>query len=285
VATAANPANGRRRLESRLGAPAEDGRGGAPRPQGACSPRVSVVIPTLNEAANLPHIFAEWPALVDEVVIVDGFSTDGTIRVAQALLPEAVIVRQARRGKGNALQHGFAMATGEIIVMFDADGSHDPSEIGRFVDALLAGADFAKGSRFLPDGGSSDITPLRRAGNRSLGMLVNILFGTRYSDLCYGYNAFWRHCLPVLDVDCDGFEVETLINIRIARSRFTIAEVPSFERDRIHGESNLNAYRDGWRILKTIIRERFLSPSRRAHQIETRTHQIETSKPALEAAD
>jgi glycosyltransferase involved in cell wall biosynthesis len=220
-------------------------------------PRVSVVVPTLNEAANLPHVFAELPEGLHEVIVVDGFSTDGTIEVAQGLRPDVRIVIQERRGKGNALACGFAAATGDIIVMLDADGSADPAEITAFVEALMNGADFAKGSRYLDGGGSSDITGLRSLGNRTLGGTVNLLYGTRYSDLCYGYNAFWRHCLPAMNVDCDGFEVETLINIRIARAGLRIAEVPSFERDRIHGESNLNTFRDGFRVLRTIMRERF----------------------------
>jgi glycosyltransferase involved in cell wall biosynthesis len=228
----------------------------------ARDPRVTVVVPTLNEAANLPHVFAELPDDLHEVIVVDGFSKDDTIAVAKRLRPDVRIVLQERRGKGNALACGFAAATGDIIVMLDADGSADPAEIGAYVDALLHGADFAKGSRYLQGGGSTDITGLRSFGNRALSGTVNLLFGTRYSDLCYGYNAFWRHCLPAMNVDCDGFEVETLINIRIARAGLRIAEVPSFERDRIHGESNLNTFRDGTRVLRTIIRERL---SRRAH--------------------
>jgi glycosyltransferase involved in cell wall biosynthesis len=219
-------------------------------------PRVSVIVPTLNEAANLPHVFAELPEGLHEVIVVDGFSTDDTIGVARALRPDVRIVLQERRGKGNALNCGFEAATGDIIVMLDADGSADPGEIPAFVATLLDGADFAKGSRYLPGGGSSDITGLRSAGNRVLSGIVNFAFGTRYSDLCYGYNAFWRHCLDAMSVDCDGFEVETLINIRIARGGLRIAEVPSFERERIHGTSNLNTFRDGWRVLRTIVRER-----------------------------
>jgi len=146
--------------------------------------------------------------------------------------------------------------------MLDADGSADPSEIRRFVEALEAGADFAKGSRFRPGGGSADISPLRSAGNWVLSRTVNVLFGTSYSDLCYGYNAFWRRCLPAISVDCDGFEVETLINIRVARAGLRIAEVPSFERARIHGQSNLNTFRDGARVLRTILRERVAGAER-----------------------
>jgi glycosyltransferase involved in cell wall biosynthesis len=219
-------------------------------------PLVSVVIPTLNEAANLPHVFGELPSGLHEVVVVDGFSTDGTIDVARALRPDVRIVRQDRRGKGNALAHGFAATTGDIIVMLDADGSADPLEIPIFVEALRRGADFAKGTRFAAGGGSSDITWLRRHGNRALNRLVNVVYGTGYTDLCYGYNAFWRDCLPDLAIDCDGFEVETLMNIRVSLAGLRVAEVGSYERPRIHGESNLRAFRDGTRVLRVIVQER-----------------------------
>ncbi len=217
---------------------------------------VSVVVPALNEAANLPHVLVRLPGWVDEVVLVDGGSVDDTIEVARAVCPGVRVVQQDGRGKGNALACGFAAARGDIIVMLDADGSHDPAEIERFVDVLLEGHDFAKGSRFATGGGSTDITPIRRAGNRGLCSLVNVLFGTRYSDLCYGFNAFWAYCLGDLDVNCDGFEVETLINVRVARAGLRVAEVPSFEYPRIQGESKLRATRDGLRVLRVILRER-----------------------------
>jgi glycosyltransferase involved in cell wall biosynthesis len=223
------------------------------------TPTVSVVVPTLNEARNLPYALARIPDDVDEIIVVDGRSTDDTALVAQTLRPDVRIVHQDRAGKGNALLHGFNAATGDIIVMFDADGSADGAEIPRFIAALVAGADFAKGSRFAPGGGSADITRIRRLGNAFLNELVNGLFGTRYEDLCYGYNAFWRRCLPAMNVDCTGFEVETQINIRIAQADLKVAEVPSFERDRIHGESNLRTMRDGTRVLRTILTEYFRS--------------------------
>jgi glycosyltransferase involved in cell wall biosynthesis len=239
------------------------GKDARPRVSG---PRVSVIVPTLNEARNLPHVFAELPRDLHEVIVVDGFSTDGTPDVARALRPNVKVVNQEQRGKGDALRCGFAAATGDILVMLDADGSADPAEIPAFVAALIAGADFAKGTRFHENGGSSDITALRRAGNRLLSGTVNLLFGTSYSDLCYGYNAFWRHCLPAMNVDCTGFEVETLINIRIARSGLNVSEVPSFERNRIHGQSHLNTFRDGGRVLRTILRERLRRVPRRGEE-------------------
>jgi glycosyltransferase involved in cell wall biosynthesis len=228
---------------------------------------VSVVIPTLNEAANLPHVLTRIPEIVDEVVLVDGHSIDDTVAVARAIRPDVQVVMQPGRGKGDALACGFAAASGDIIVMLDADASTDPAEIPAFVEALWAGSDFAKGTRFAPGGGSADITPVRALGNRALGTTVNVLFGTRYSDLCYGYNAFWRHCLPYMDMRERGFEAETLIHIRIARAGLAVTEVPSVEYERLHGESKLHTVRDGVRVLRTILRER-IRPSQPRHHPE-----------------
>jgi glycosyltransferase involved in cell wall biosynthesis len=232
-------------------------------------PAVSVIIPALNEARNLPHVLGRLPEDIDEVIIVDGHSTDDTVAVARSLRPGVRVVEQTRKGKGNALACGFGAATGDIIVMIDADGSTDPAEIPRFVEALMAGSDFAKGSRFIAGGGSDDITPIRRAGNWFLNALVNVAYRTSYTDLCYGYNAFWRHCLDDMRLDAgdraepgemqwgDGFEIETIINVRVARVGLRIAEVPSFEQPRLHGDSNLSAVRDGLRVLRCIVSERF----------------------------
>jgi len=229
------------------------------------APRVSVIIPTRNEALNLPLVLAHIPAGY-EVVVVDGHSTDGSATVAKALRPDAIVLTQTRRGKGNAMACGFAAATGDILVMLDADGSADPREIPRYVRALVEGADFAKGTRFASGGGSDDITRVRRLGNRGLNAVVNLLYRTAYTDLCYGYNAFWRHCLPALELAPgdvsdemrwgDGFEVETLINVRVAQARLRVVEVPSYEANRVHGVSNLNAVSDGLRVLRTIVAEK-----------------------------
>jgi len=215
--------------------------------------------------------------------VVDGYSTDDTLETVRKLRPDARIVMQNRRGKGNALACGFAAATGDIIAMIDADGSADPTEIPKFVQALLDGADFAKGTRFISGGGSSDITNLRRIGNRMLSVLVNVLCRTRYSDLCYGYNAFWRCHVPVLGLRAessdqvdgdtrlwgDGFEVETLINIRVAQAGLIVREVASYEYSRIHGVSNLNAFSDGLRVLYTILAERYRFRDRAEAKIRT----------------
>jgi glycosyltransferase involved in cell wall biosynthesis len=233
-------------------------------------PSVSVIVPALNEAPNIPHVFSRIPRDVHEVILVDGSSRDGTVAVARHARPDVQVIAQTRQGKGNALACGFAAATGDIIAMVDADGSADPAEIPRFVAALLAGADFAKGTRFAEGGDSDDITRLRSLGNFALTAFFNACYSRNYSDLCYGFNVFWRRHLPVLGLDAtspphpegdarlwgDGFEVETLIHVRVAKAGLVVAEVPSFEHPRLHGVSNLNAFRDGRRVLRTILAER-----------------------------
>ncbi len=266
--------------------PSDNGRESRP-------PTVSVVVPTLNEERNLPYVFGRIPGGVAEVILVDGGSVDRTVEVAKELLPSVRVVHQTRTGKGNALACGFAACTGDIVAMIDADGSTDPAEIPDFVRALTEGADFAKGSRFRPGGDSHDITRLRRLGNRGLNGFVNMLFHTHFTDLCYGYNAFWRRVLPYLDLPAldlpapadggklwgDGFEIETLINIRVAAHKLKITEVSSVEARRLHGVSNLNAVSDGTRVLRTILTEyqrlrggkgRIVVPAQPAHRVDVR---------------
>ncbi|MGI8459056.1 MAG: glycosyltransferase family 2 protein [Propionibacteriaceae bacterium] len=253
-------------------------------------PKVTVIVPALNEAANVREILPQLPP-VHEVILVDGNSVDDTIEAARAVMPDIKIIRQTRRGKGNALACGFLGATGDIIVMFDADGSADPTEIPAFVDALLSGADFAKGSRFAPGGGSDDITPLRRAGNSALNLVANRLFTTRFTDLCYGYNAFWADLVTMLDLPDidqvapnddmvwgDGFEIETVINCRFAAADVVITEVASVELPRLHGQTNLRTFTDGARVLRTIMAER----QRARRTSHSRQSPVPADRPRLE---
>lgn len=219
-------------------------------------PTVSVVVPTLNEARNLPHVLPEIPTWVDEVIIVDGRSTDDTLAVARRLLPGVRVVEEPEPGKGRALFAGMRAASGDIVVAIDADGSMDPHDIHRYVFTLMAGADFVKGSRFLHGGATDDMEWYRRLGNRALTELVRRIYGGRFSDLCYGYFALWRDTLGYLEGDAPGFEVETHINVRALAAGLRVVEVPTYEAERIHGSSNLNTVTDGLRVLRTIVRER-----------------------------
>jgi glycosyltransferase involved in cell wall biosynthesis len=229
-------------------------------------PRVSVVVPALNEEPNLPYVLPKLGGWIHEVILVDGNSEDATCEVARAILPGIRIVQQQEKGKGAALRAGFEAAEGDIIVMLDADGSTDPSEIPVYVGALLAGADFVKGTRFAQGAGTADMSRLRQCGNRVFVYAVRVLFGGRCSDLCYGYMAFWKRVLPRLELDVNGFEIETQMSVRALGVGLKVAEVPSFEYRRLHGKSNLRTVPDGWRVLKTIMREWRLARRRRRAQ-------------------
>jgi len=225
-------------------------------------PTVSVVVPTLNEENGIDWVLEHVPPWVSEVVLVDGLSTDLTEAVARTMRPDIVVVHQRQPGKGAALRAGFAAASGDIVVMMDADGSTDPRELSRFVEALKGGADFVKGSRHLDGGGSVDLTLLRHMGNRGFVVLANLLCRSRFTDLCYGYCAFWRRHVDVLALTADGFEIETQLVLNAVTAGLKIEEVPSFELARRAGTSNLSAFRDGRRVLKTLLTHRLGRNSR-----------------------
>jgi hypothetical protein len=234
---------------------------------GPSSPTVTVVIPALNEEHNLPLILENLPP-VDEVVVVDGRSQDDTVAVAREVRPDVVVVRQSRSGKGNALVCGFAASTGDIVVTLNADGSADPQEIPRFVDALLSGAEAAHGSRLRPGGDHRDAGAAERFGHGVLCRLVNLFFGTRFTDLSCGYNAYWRELLPMLELPApdtrgpkrgrlawgEGPEIDTLTTIRMATQGLRVVEVASVGYPRIYGEDRprrvlpaaLRALRTAW---------------------------------------
>jgi CheY-like chemotaxis protein len=220
-------------------------------------PTVSVVVPTLNEAENLPFVLPYLPMdWIDEVVLVDGFSSDRTVDVAQELMPSIQVVLEPRLGKGAALRAGYENSSGDIIVVMDADGSHDPREIPRFIQSLMEGSDFVKGSRFAHGGGTTDMPRVRQAGNRFFVSLVNLLFNVHFTDLCYGYHAFWRYCLNDLNLDgINGFEIDTAIYVRALCQRMRVTEVPSFEGYRFRGVGKLRTFPDGLRVLITILHE------------------------------
>jgi hypothetical protein len=216
-------------------------------------PLVSVVIPARNEQENIEWVLERLPS-AHEVILVDGCSADDTVAVARSARPDIVVRSDHGTGKGDALRVGFNAASGHFVVMLDADGSMDPGEIPRFVDALMDGHDVVKGSRLLPGGGgSADLSRLRAGGNRVLCGMVNALYRARFTDLCYGYFAFRKSCLPLLKLCTDGFEIETEMVVCSLKAGLRITEVPSYELPRRHGASNLNAARDGVRVLWTLL--------------------------------
>jgi len=218
-------------------------------------PKISVVMCTLNEEKNLPYVLPKIPQWVDEVILVDGQSADNTVMVAQQLCPGIKVFLQQDKGKGNAMRFGIQQATGEIVVMLDADGSTDPTQIESFIEPLLNGYDFAKGSRFL--GGQLKMPFLRRFGNCFFTILANIMYGTHYTDFCAGFNVFWKSIPSQLDPTGTSFLDEPTLNIRLKKRGFKVKEVSQRDNGRIVGKANENLFPQGWRIFKIIISERF----------------------------
>jgi glycosyltransferase involved in cell wall biosynthesis len=220
----------------------------------SAGPTVSLVIPVMNEARNIGWVLEQVADEATEIILVDGNSTDATLITARRCRPDIRVVPQQGPGKGSALRTGFLAATGDIVVMMDADGSMSPSEIPHYVHFLANGYDFVKGSRFISGGSSLDITWFRRLGNRFLLGVFNSLYHGHLTDLCYGFCAFDRRYLEHLRLSATGFEIEAEMTVRAMQAGLRIAEVPSLELPRRSGESNLHAIRDGIRVLRTVLR-------------------------------
>lgn len=223
----------------------------------------SVVIPTLNEAGNIVTVLRQLEHF-DDIVLVDGLSDDGTVQLARATRPDITVLERMPRGKGDALRAGFEVAKGDVIVIMDADGSMDPGEVAVFMSMIALGFDLVKGSRLACGGGSHDLTLVRQWGNAALCRVANTLFHTQWTDLCYGYLAFRRSCLPRLALTADGFEIESQLLGHAALAGLRIAEIPSIEMPRLTGDSHLNARRDGTRILRAMLAARFAPRARRS---------------------
>lgn len=203
------------------------------------------------------HVLPKIPQWVDEILLVDGRSTDRTVEVAKGIHPEIRVVYQSGEGKGDALRCGIEQARGHIIVTLDADGSTDPEEMPKFIKPLLNGYDFAKGSRFL-QGFPRNKPWYRILGNWIITLTFDVLFFSKYTDLCSGYNAFWKTAIeqanPWLP---DGFENEPLINCRVRKKGVKVTEVGHLDTGRLQGDIKELSWRQGFKAIKTIIRERF----------------------------
>jgi oxalate decarboxylase/phosphoglucose isomerase-like protein (cupin superfamily) len=227
------------------------------------SPLVSIVVPTLNEVKSIGEIVSNIP-LGWEVILVD-LSTDGTAEKAKSLRPDVRIISRGPRevGKGAAIRLGFREARGPIVVMMDGDGSHQTSELVKLVSALeTQNADLVQASRMVQAGASEEMGPyehtVRYFGNRVLTLLINMLFHSWVTDSQYGFRAFRKEFISELSLRSNGWDIETEIVARAAKSGGKIVEIPSVELGRKHGESHLGLLRFaivvGRRLLIEIFR-------------------------------
>lgn len=220
------------------------------------APLVSVVMPCLNEEAaigacieKIQRAFAA-AGIAGEIVVCDNGSTDRSVAIAEEM--GVRVVRQPRRGYGNAYLKGFAEARGKYLIMGDADDTYDFSLIPQFVDALNRGADFVTGSRYLA-GGEKHVTRLHRfVGNPALTAILNLLFQTRYTDVYCGFRGFSRAAYDRIRPISPGmeFNLELAINAKLADLKIT--EIP-IELGPRKGESKLRTFRDGWRSLRMML--------------------------------
>lgn len=220
---------------------------------------VSIIIPTLNEEKNLPIVLSEIKDFFRnrkhytyEVIVVDGYSNDGTASIAKR---NGCRVLYDKLGKGSALVKGMEAARGEIFVTMDADVSQRPLELGLMIEGIKVGYDITMGIRFIQGGGTEDMPWYRKFGNKLFVFFVNLFWGMHYTDLCYGYRAFRNEVWKKLGLKSTGFGVETEISIKAAKRKLKVLEVPSFEKRRRHGEGKLRTLKHGWIILKTIMGE------------------------------
>jgi len=218
---------------------------------------VSVLICTLNEAQTIRWVLERIPPWVDEILIVNGHSTDGTIEVAKTACPLVRVLLQPGKGKGDALRYGFSHATGDIIVTIDADGQNDPAELRSMIDPILSeGFDLVKGSRFKL-GIPREMPWHRVLGNWFLATTASLLYGVRFTDVCSGFNAFPRTTLGRIRYETMGpHDYELVLYFRAIRAGLRIREVGNIDRGRIAGESKMPSWHTGWNNLKIIFRER-----------------------------
>jgi glycosyltransferase involved in cell wall biosynthesis len=220
-------------------------------------PLVSVVMPCLNEEKaigaciqTIQGTFAE-AGIDGEIVVCDNGSTDGSVSIAQRM--GARVVHQALRGYGNAYLKGFASARGRYLVMGDADDTYDFTMIPEFVAALDGGGyQFVTGSRYL-GGGDAHITALHRYfGNPALTRILNVLFGTRYTDVYCGFRAFSRETYQTIRPVSPGMEFNLELAINACLAGLRVKEIPIVLAPR-KGESKLRTFRDGWRSLRMML--------------------------------
>lgn len=218
--------------------------------------RVTAIVPARNEEDNIGAVLPKVKKYVDEVIVVDGHSKDGTRELSQKL--GARVILDGGLGKGEALRVGIANAKGEIIVFIDSDGSHDPADIPKLVKPILQGkADHVTGSRML--GGSDELHGsvdkfFRLMFSEIITLGINLRFGAQISDSQNGFRAMKASVARGLDLKENITTIEQEMIIKTLKKGYRLAEVPTHEYSRLHGESSISLFKAGPRYLYSWLK-------------------------------
>ncbi len=213
---------------------------------------VVCIVPTLNECTTVADVIIKAKQYTDWVIVVDGYSTDGTCEIA--LDAGAEVILQEGKGKGMALRTVFKKITADIFIIIDGDGTYDALETDKLVQPILNGeADMVVGSRFNGRMEDGSISQTNLVGNMLFNFLLNYLYKGKVTDSQSGYRAMNKTTVESLKLDSTGFEVETEITVKALKQGLIIKEVPITYTKRRDTSSKLNSFKDGSRILKTII--------------------------------
>lgn len=218
--------------------------------------KVSLLIPTKNEEGCIGRVLREVPrGIVNEIIIIDGHSTDNTtVEVKANIRSSDKLIKQKGSGYGSAFLQGLKMVTGDVIVMMDADGSHNPRDIVNIINKFKQGYEYVMATRYAKGGHSEDDTLIRFLGNKIFTFLTNIIHGTNVTDSLYLFTAISRKGLEKLHLTSLGFEFCTEIIVKAHKANLKFGEVPVVERARFAGKSKVNSFKHGLKILSIILR-------------------------------
>ncbi len=221
--------------------------------------KISVVIPAKNENTTIQEIISKVKPLVDEVLVIDGHSTDSTREVAEQA--GARVLLDNRKGKGDGIRVGIREVSGDVIVFMDADGSHDPNDIPRLIQPILDGkADLVIGSRMT--GGSDELHGdisrfIRMTGSHVLLLLINYRWNIRLTDCQNGYRAIRTDVARNINLTENVHTIEEEMVMKCLKHKYIVSEVPSHEYERKHGSSTLNLMGTWYKFVSCILKNYF----------------------------
>lgn len=217
---------------------------------------VSIIIPTLNEAGNLERVINDVKPFADELIVIDGHSTDNTAEIAKK--HGVLFYLDERKGKGAALRLAAQKATKDILLFIDADWSHNPADIPRLLQPIKDGnADHVSGSRML--GGSDELFSsirevIRLLGSEIITLTINNRFGVRLTDSQNGFRSIRREVFLNLDLTEDITTIEQEMVIKTLRNGYRLVEVPTHEYRRNYGDSKINVLKVGPRYVYCLVK-------------------------------